>query len=369
MIRGRRRPREIPFSFDSFLDVVANVVGIIIRLILVAWVGARSYSSVQEILKQAEARRASAVGQASRLSPQTGGTPVLAKEPADPLEQELIKHRQELAKVQARLLEQLRQLQDVREKRQRTDNVMVSLVSRRQGLEAQLRGQRSEGSDHKSEGAVALSLAEIQKRRQRLAEEIQALEKLPPLGHILHYRTPVSRPVYAEELMFECRQGRVTFLDIGSLLADIRKGTQEKANLLRSQWQVSDVTRPTGAFRLRYILERERSTIDSLGSGLTPATDSNFRYAMTEWQAEPLTPVRGETAQEALSAQSEFRQIVDVLDPQQTVVTFWIYADSFALFRQLRDYLYDRDVVVAGRPLPDNVPIMSSRHGTLSRGQ
>ena len=43
MIRRRRPQREIPFSFDSFLDVVANVVGIILRLILVAWVGARSY--------------------------------------------------------------------------------------------------------------------------------------------------------------------------------------------------------------------------------------------------------------------------------------------------------------------------------------
>src|ERR1700730_411379 len=52
MIRRRRRVREIPFSFDSFLDVVANVVGIIIRLILVVWVGARSYSSVQQILRQ-----------------------------------------------------------------------------------------------------------------------------------------------------------------------------------------------------------------------------------------------------------------------------------------------------------------------------
>ena len=40
MLRRRRRSREIPFSFDSFLDVVANVVGIIIRLILVVWVGA-----------------------------------------------------------------------------------------------------------------------------------------------------------------------------------------------------------------------------------------------------------------------------------------------------------------------------------------
>src|SRR5437763_11495614 len=45
MIRRRRPAREIAFSFDSFLDVVANVVGIILRLILVAWVGARSYKA------------------------------------------------------------------------------------------------------------------------------------------------------------------------------------------------------------------------------------------------------------------------------------------------------------------------------------
>ena len=42
----RRRPREIAFGFDSFLDLVANVVGIILRLILVAWVGARSYKAI-----------------------------------------------------------------------------------------------------------------------------------------------------------------------------------------------------------------------------------------------------------------------------------------------------------------------------------
>ena len=41
----------------------------------------------------------------------------------------------------------------------------------------------------------------------------------------------------------------------------------------------------------------------------------------------------------------------------------------FDLFRRLRDYLAERDVVVAGRPLPDGVPIASSRRGTASRGQ
>ena len=52
-----------------------------------------------------------------------------------------------------------------------------------------------------------------------------------------------------------------------------------------------------------------------------------------------------------------------------TAVTFWVYPDSFPAYRRLRDYLYDRDVVVAGRPLPDGTPIASRREGTASRGQ
>jgi hypothetical protein len=71
----------------------------------------------------------------------------------------------------------------------------------------------------------------------------------------------------------------------------------------------------------------------------------------------------------ALAEGSEFRQVIDGIDPQQTVVTIWVHADSFALYRRLRDYLYDRDVIVAGRPLPEGHPIASSRQGTVSRGQ
>src|SRR6516162_698002 len=98
MLRRRRRPREIPFSFDSFLDIVANVVGIIIRLILVVWVGARSYSSLKPQL------------QAGALDQPTASTPG----GADPLQAELDEHRRELARVQDQLVAQLRQLQSVR---------------------------------------------------------------------------------------------------------------------------------------------------------------------------------------------------------------------------------------------------------------
>src|SRR5439155_2113886 len=129
-----------------------------------------------------------------------------------------------------------------------------------------------------------------------------------------------------------------------------------------------DVVGPIGAFRLRFTLERERGLLDSV-SGQTVPEGGGYRYGLTEWQVEPILPLCGETAETALAEGSEFRQIVDSLDPQQTVVTFWVYPDSFELYRRLRDLLYERDLVVSGRPLPEGLPIASSRRGSVSRGQ
>ena len=90
---------------------------------------------------------------------------------------------------------------------------------------------------------------------------------------------------------------------------------------------------------------------------------------MTGWQVVPLEAKRGETAAAALAPASDFRHIVDILDAHQAAVTFWVYPDSFDLFRQLRDYLYEHDIMVAGRPLPAGAFITASRHGSVSRGQ
>src|SRR5262249_13454036 len=136
-----------------------------------------------------------------------------------------------------------------------------------------------------------------------------------------------------------------------------------------SAWQVQDVTRAVGSFRLHYAVARDRELLDSLGGAAPPPSSGGYRYGLSEWQVEPVAAMRGETLAAALAAGSEFRQIVDGIDPQETAVTFWVYPDSFEVFRRLRDALYARDIVVAGRPLPEGVPIASSRRGTLSRGQ
>jgi hypothetical protein len=354
MIRRRRRQREIPFSFDSFLDVVANVCGIIIRLILVVWVGARSYNDFM-----AKPRPAQAI-QAEQS----------ARELTDPLQDEITRQRQELTLAQSKLLDQLRQLQQIQATKSETGKELTEVRERARGLEREkTKVEQVVASSRQLAGGTEITLAELRERGKKLTADIETLQKLPPIKKVLRYKTPVSRPVHSEELLFECRAGHVTFVDIAALLAEVRQGLQDKAQLLRTQWQLDGVAGPVGPFRLRYVLERERGMLDNFAAVGTPAESGNFSYGLSEWVVEPIAAERGEPASVALAKGSEFRQIVDYLDPQQTVVTFWVYPDSFSLYRQLRDYLHEHDVEVAGRPLPDGMPISSSRRGTVSRGQ
>src|SRR5260370_12776831 len=146
-------------------------------------------------------------------------------------------------------------------------------------------------------------------------------------------------------------------------MAEIQRNLQDMGQQLRNQWQVTAVAGPVGAFRLHYVVERQRELLHSVIGGSSPS-GSGFSYGVSEWVVEPVQAVRGEPLPQALAPDSEFRHIIEAGVPQQTVVTFWVYADSFALFRELRDFLYERGLEVAGRPMPDAAAIAANRHGT-----
>jgi hypothetical protein len=172
-----------------------------------------------------------------------------------------------------------------------------------------------------------------------------------------------------EEVHFECHQGRVTLVDVGTLLDEIRRALKRHGEELKTQWSLENTTAPAGAFRMRYVLERRRGLIDSIAAPATPDADSGFSYGLSRWVAEPVQEVRGESIDEARRAGSDFGQVMARLDPERTAVTLWVYPDSFALYRELRNHLHDRGFVVAGRPLPEGASIAASRDGSASRGQ
>jgi hypothetical protein len=356
MMRRRRRPqREIAFGLDSFLDVITNVVGIVIRMILVVSVGARAYHAVQRTRPAARA---------------AAPAPAAAKKISDPLSDEIAREQDELRRAQDRLLAQLRELPAVERKLQDTREQITVLASEQtKWKESGAKLEHALGTQKQSLATRSVTLADLQERGQKLREEIAALEKLPAPRKTIRYHAPVSRPVQTDEFLFECRAGRVTFVDITAFVNELQDNSEKLVEELRSQWQVEHFTRPSGAFRARYIVERQKSSVDQLFGGGDPDRQAAFRGGLRELIVEPLSERRGEDLKTALQPRSEFRQIVDFVDRRQAVMTFWVYPDSFPLFRQLRDYLYERQVEVAARPVPFGGRIGLSPRGSASRGQ
>ena len=201
----------------------------------------------------------------------------------------MARHRELLAQAQAKLLEQLRQLQTVQKSQDEVKGQLATLSSRREQLElARTHLDQALAEKGKVGETVVLSLAEVRRRSEKLAEEIRALEKLPPAKQALRYRTPVSQPVHSEELMFECHAGRVTFMDAAALLAEVRRDIDDKVKLLHDRWEVSDTAGPAGAFRLRYVLERERGAAEAFSSDASPDPNGGYRANVTSWQFEPV---------------------------------------------------------------------------------
>ena len=355
----RRRPKrdKIQFSFDSFLDVVANVNGIIIRLIIVAWVGARTYESSMHFHDEP-----------------IPDAPPVAKMPAPKLEDEplspvLAAARAELEKARKQLADKVIHADDGSQTIDAIHAELTSLTKKRADLDEKARQSAQFIDREKSDvRAAALSNEELQRRLGQFRQAIEKVEAMPAPTTVLRYRTPVSKTVTSEELFFECKNGKVTFLDLAGFLREIEQEFPSFKERLRSEFSVDETTSPIGAFRVRYTVERSRTVGESYGGIGRPIDKNYFGYRLGHFVAEPIAPNRGETLAQALQPTSDFRQTVDALDAQ-TVVTFWVYPDSFAIFRTLREYLYQRGVEVAARPLSMDQSIAGSPSGTKSRGQ
>ena len=355
----RRRPKrdKIQFSFDSFLDVVANVNGIIIRLIIVAWVGARTYSSTMHFHDEP-----------------IPDAPPVAKLPApkaedEPMSPVLAAARAELEKARRQLADKVIHADDGSKTIDAIHAELASLTKKRADLDDRAKRSAELVSREKIDvRAAALSNEELQRRLGLFRKEIEKVEAMPAPTTVLRYRTPVSKTVTSEELFFECKGGKVTFLDLAGFLREIEQVFPSFKERLRSEFSIDETTTPIGAFRVRYTVERSRTAGESYGGVGRPIDKNYFGYRLGSFKVEPITSARGETLAQALQPSSDFRQTVDALDAQ-TVVTFWVYPDSFAIFRTLREYLYQRGVEVAARPLDMGQAIAGSPTGTKSRGQ
>ena len=329
-------PAEMEFpGSDSFLDVVTNIVGILIILVVV--VGARARNATwnahdgdggAEEFSKESASLAALESDARRAAEQVVG-----------LEQEIITRTMERASLGTLIAAS-----------------EMDLKNRRAALDAKSRSQYD----------LNRKIASARDALYRLqADRSQVASMRAPAVTVESYPTPLSRTVVGKEAHFQLKQGRISYIPLDTLLERFKSVFREKAMRLKDETELVDTLGPVQGFRLRYMLER----FDVPAEGFSGGARGGSFVALTRWELIPVWGQLGEAMSAALEPDSDFRSRLAGIHPHQWTITLWVYEDSFAEFRQARKELYQLGYSVAGRPLPKDTPIGGSPKGTKSAAE
>jgi chemotaxis protein histidine kinase CheA len=203
--------------------------------------------------------------------------------------------------------------------------------------------------------------AETEKLKGEVATYAQASR---PKAKILSNKTPVARPAEQAEYHFEVRRGRVAYIDLDALIALVKKDVELRIRLADGARQIVSRVGPIGPFALEYEFRK------TLPARLEDLIDRRtLTYRPSGWEIVPEFEGRGETYEAARRPISEFARVISRVTPGKATITFWVYPDSFDLYRKLRDDLQSRGYLVAGRPLPEGMAIRGGPGGSVSAGQ
>ncbi len=339
-----RRPPPVDstesFGSDSFLDIVANMVGILIILVMV--VGLRVKNAAD--------------------------FPVVAEEPAAP-KIDLAPLEDEARGLEAdsqKLVRQAAEFEGLSASRYEERAELALLVSAREKTLEDRKNQLAAGERQTFDVEQSLLLEKSQLKS--LEAEIEALVYSPQkdVVKIKTYPTPISRTVYGREAHFQLRRGRLALVPLDQLVEELKRNLQSKSFRADEIDEITETVGPIADFRMRYSLERVTVPPQKMGNSITPG---GTMIRTTQFTLLPTSDQIGETYADAMARDSKFQRALADLDPRRVTITLWAYADSFAEYRLLREYLYEQGYTVAGRPLPEGQPISGSPYGSKSNAQ
>ena len=403
MSRQRRGAGEVQFGSDSFLDVVANIVGILIILIviaglrisktpLVAVMDDDNDSAEVESIEPDSTPIVRAVLPLPELIPDsTNDAPDESQNVAmQPIEEEesppdepeppppplppLVVPRElvprELVEMAEKIETDISALkereEDLAERMQQSSDLQSQLRERQQAIQTMMAEKKRDVDE--SHAKVAKLARDVELARQtlvRLTKQVEELESEPENVETLeHSITPLSRVVNGKEKHYRLEKNRVSEVPLEELITRFREQIDRRKDWLAKTRQHQGQIGPIRGFSMNYIVRVESmSDLDRLKNGY-----GGYRISLAQWEIQPEPDMKGETAEVALRKGSQFYQSILGTAPD-TTLTFWVYPDSFELFRKLQKFTHEHGYSVAARPLPTGMPIAGSPNGSKSASQ
>jgi hypothetical protein len=381
----RTAPPALEFGSDSFLDVVCNIVGILIILIVVVAVKVE-----RQPLPVADAGAVPVAPAAPDLSPQIGSAQRERGELDATLSglQEsltgLASRERDLAAERTRLLTDLelqrQKLEQAATRAEQADRTEAELRSETEVVRGRVATLQQE-LDERDRAALqtGLQVAAVSRSEEQSADELrttlietrqlqQVLEQAEaaavPSSRLQHRLSPVTRPVDAGERHFRVAAGRVSEVPVEELLQRLKAQVLSRRSTVMRFNQFEGLVGPVGGYSMKYTVEKEgATTLDALMQG-----DGRTKISVSRWTIVPDPELADEPIAEAVRPGSRFRMAIETVPPD-SVITLWIYPDSFAGFSELREVAHGLDLRIAARPLPEGTPIVGSPNGSRSNAQ
>ncbi len=389
---SRRMQRaELEFGSDSFLDVVCNIVGILIILIVV--VGVRLQRQPRPVDPQ-PALQAAAAAEAAAQTAQQNAAVTTAGTQRDTLQRDLtaletderqLEHelqtvasetltaRQESAAAQTQLAERQTQQETQGRREQKLAAERSATSARVASLKNSLKVSEQKHSE--LEAALRRTLdTEVQTRKKtqtvavetlQLTEQLTAAQQqTQPADRLNHRLSPVTKPVESDEVHFRVAEGMISMIPLNDLLDRLKDQVMSRRSTIMRFNQFEGQVGPVSGYSMKYTVEKEGGTaLESLQTG-----DLRVRVSVSKWQLQPEESLLQEPIADALRPGSRFRQQLETCPPD-SVVTIWVYENSFSQFAAIRELAHGLRLRVAARPLPEGTPIVGSPNGSRSSAQ
>lgn len=336
---------------DSFLDVVANLVGIFLILIIIVGSQAKSAVTAARSLTAANAEKpendtaSSSELEVRKKLAQAEAASRQALQEMGALEQKLEANRFELA---------------YRRKELEHSTLQIELI------EKKLKEERSRMSAEERDSISAqVELKSLQDQRKQIQSEIEQLELAPDNVEVVeNIPSPKARKASIDEIEFRLKGGRVLYVPMLDIQKDVVRDIEQAARELQGRSEIIRSVGPLRGYKVHYRLYMEEKHVVAANGQA-----GVIRKPEADMQLEPVDDDAGELVEDALAHDSNMFRLLQEHPASAATVTLWVYSDSFGQFRKLRDALYKKGYLVAARPLPDGQPIGASTKGERSVGQ
>lgn len=337
---------------DSFLDIVANLVGILIILVVLVGAHASQQAATNDAPVDAEFEQ-QLVTINEAIQKESG---------------QLLKLRLDNEQLERQILEENRLAAALADRRHRL-MIQLELVNQASEKKAKRRDQQLAKLDlaerEKREREIQLVSAEeelnrdlqqIQSKTIALAASFKPAEDV----ELTHYPNPIAKTVFSKEIHFRLADGRLSWVPLENLISQMKSQWRVKAEALKTANRTTETVGPIGGFRLQYQLAASDS--GPRGSGGRSVHFDHFRVI-------PQPSLRGEPVEAALAQGSEFRRSLADFNPAETTVSIWLYPNGFDDHRKIKTWLHENGFQMASWPLQFGRQISGGPQGFKTSAQ